>query len=47
MGPIYPYPTLAELHKKAVSGYMAPRLFNDKVRGILKFLFRYRGSAGK
>jgi pyruvate/2-oxoglutarate dehydrogenase complex dihydrolipoamide dehydrogenase (E3) component len=47
MGPIYPYPTLAELHKKAVSGYMGPRLFNDKVRGILRFLFRYRGNAGK
>ena len=47
MSPIFPYPTLSELHKKAVSGYMAPRLFNDKIRGILRFLFRYRGSAGK
>jgi len=46
MSPIYPYPTLAELHKKAVSGYMGPRLFNDRVRGILRFLFRYRGTAG-
>ncbi len=47
MGPVFPYPTLSELHKKAVSGIMAPRLFNDTVRGILRFLFRYRGTAGK
>ncbi len=47
MSPIYPYPTLSELHKKTVSSYMGPRLFNDKVRGILRFLFRYRGNAGK
>jgi pyruvate/2-oxoglutarate dehydrogenase complex dihydrolipoamide dehydrogenase (E3) component len=47
MGPVFPYPTLSELHKKAVSGLMAPRLFNDSVRGILRFLFRYRGTAGK
>ena len=24
MSPIYPYPTLSELHKKTVSGYMGP-----------------------
>lgn len=47
MGPIFPYPTLSELHRKAVSGYMAPRLFNDRVRGILRFLFRYRGDGGQ
>lgn len=47
MSPIFPYPTLSELHRKAVSGHMAPRLFNDRVRGVLRFLFRYRGNAGK
>ena len=47
MGPIYPYPTVGELHRKTISGYMAPKLFNDRVRGILRFLFRYRGDAGK
>ncbi len=43
MGPIYPYPSLGEVHKKAVSGFMAPRLFNKRTRRILRFLFRYRG----
>ncbi|MFW5685448.1 MAG: dihydrolipoyl dehydrogenase family protein [Spirochaetota bacterium] len=47
MSPIYPYPTLAELHKKSVSGYMTPRLFNDTVRGLLRLFFRYRGDAGQ
>ena len=47
MGPIYPYPTFGELHRRTISGYMAPRLFNDRIRGILRFLFRYRGNAGK
>ena len=47
MGPIFPYPILGELHKKAVSATMAPRLFNDRVRSVLRFLFRYRGTAGK
>ena len=44
MAPIFPYPTLSELHRKAVSAYLAPRLFNDKVRGVLRLLFRYRGA---
>ncbi len=47
MGPIYPYPTLGELHRTTISGYMAPRLFNDRIRGILRFLFRYRGDGGQ
>jgi pyruvate/2-oxoglutarate dehydrogenase complex dihydrolipoamide dehydrogenase (E3) component len=47
MGPIYPYPTLGELHRRTISNYMAPRLFNDRIRGILRFLFRYRGQAGE
>jgi pyruvate/2-oxoglutarate dehydrogenase complex dihydrolipoamide dehydrogenase (E3) component len=47
MAPVFPYPTLSELHKKAVSTHMAPRLFNDRIRGILRLLFRYRGTAGK
>ncbi len=44
MGPIYPYPTVLESYKKAVGGSLAPRLFNDRVRSILRFLHRYRGS---
>ncbi|NBF41629.1 MAG: FAD-dependent oxidoreductase [Spirochaetes bacterium] len=43
MSPIYPYPTLGEIHKKTASSYMAPKLFNTRVRKILHALFRYRG----
>jgi pyruvate/2-oxoglutarate dehydrogenase complex dihydrolipoamide dehydrogenase (E3) component len=43
MSPIYPYPTLGEIHKKAASGYMAPKLINTRVRKILRTIFRYRG----
>ena len=47
MGPIYPYPTMGEIHRKTMSNYMAPKLFNDKIRGILRFLFRHRGTGGE
>ncbi|MFO8063777.1 MAG: FAD-dependent oxidoreductase [Spirochaetia bacterium] len=43
MSPIYPYPTLGEIHKKSASSYMAPKLFNTRVRKILRTVFRYRG----
>ncbi len=43
MAPIFPYPSLGEVHKKAVSGFMAPKLFNKRVRKILRFLHGYRG----
>lgn len=42
-GAIHPYPTLGEINKKVVGDMFAPKLFNDKVRGILRLLFRYRG----
>ncbi len=47
MSPIFPYPNMSELHKKSISSYMAPKLFNDRVRGILRFLFGYRGDGGE
>ncbi len=39
-----PYPTMGEVWGKAISGHLAPRLFNPRVRGILRTLFRYRGA---
>lgn len=47
MRPMFPYPTLSELTRKTMSSYMAPRLFNDRIRGMLRFLFRYRGDGGE
>ncbi len=43
MKPMYPYPTMAEIHKRAAGNYLSPRLFNPRVRSILKAIFRYRG----
>jgi pyruvate/2-oxoglutarate dehydrogenase complex dihydrolipoamide dehydrogenase (E3) component len=47
MSPIFPYPNMSEVHKKTISAYRAPKLFNDKVRGVLKFLFGHRGDGGE
>jgi pyruvate/2-oxoglutarate dehydrogenase complex dihydrolipoamide dehydrogenase (E3) component len=46
MSPIYPYPTLGEIHKKAASGYMAPKLFNTRVRKLLRALTLGRSHRG-
>ena len=43
-GAIHPYPTLAEINKKVVGAIYSERIFSDKVRKALKFLFHYRGS---
>ncbi len=44
MKPIYPYPTMAEIHKRAAGNYLSPKLFNPRVRKLLKIIFRFRGS---
>ena len=46
MTPIYPYPTMGEIYKSSVGTYLAPKLFNNTIRGILRLLHGYRGSAG-
>lgn len=43
MSPIYPYPTLGEIHRKVAGNYYGPKLFNKKIRKVLRFLFHYRG----
>jgi pyruvate/2-oxoglutarate dehydrogenase complex dihydrolipoamide dehydrogenase (E3) component len=43
MGPVFPYPTFGEVYKKAVGAYAGPKLFNPRVRKILKGLYGYRG----
>ena len=44
LGPVYPYPTVSEVYKSAAGAVLGPALFNNRVRSILKVLFRYRGS---
>ncbi|MFW5499145.1 MULTISPECIES: dihydrolipoyl dehydrogenase family protein [unclassified Maridesulfovibrio] len=42
-GAIHPYPTLAEMNKKVAGKLLGEKIFSDRVRSILKFLFSYRG----
>lgn len=41
---ILPYPTMSEAYPRAVSSVLGPKLFNPKVRAVLRALFRYRGT---
>jgi pyruvate/2-oxoglutarate dehydrogenase complex dihydrolipoamide dehydrogenase (E3) component len=41
--PMFPYPVLGEIQKKASGGYLGKKIFNPKIRGILKRIFGYRG----
>ncbi len=41
---MFPYPIRSEIYKKLSSKYLHPYLFNNRVRGILRFFFRYRGT---
>ncbi|TVR57444.1 MAG: FAD-binding protein [Spirochaetaceae bacterium] len=40
---ITPYPTMGEVYSRVVSTQLAPKLFNNRARSILRLLFRYRG----
>ena len=40
---IHAYPTLSEINKTASGNYLAPKLFNDSVRRMLKVLFNLQG----
>ena len=44
-GATHPYPTLGEINKRVAGSIFAPKLFSDKVRSALKFIFRYQGSS--
>jgi pyruvate/2-oxoglutarate dehydrogenase complex dihydrolipoamide dehydrogenase (E3) component len=44
-GSIHAYPTLAEISKKAAGSYYSEKLFGDRTRKILRFLFGLKGRA--
>jgi len=44
-GAVHPYPTLAEINKRVVGNYFSGRIFSDKVKKTLKFLFNFKGRA--
>ena len=44
-GAIHAYPTLAEISKKAAGSYFSEKLFSDRTKKILRFLFDLKGRA--
>jgi pyruvate/2-oxoglutarate dehydrogenase complex dihydrolipoamide dehydrogenase (E3) component len=44
-GAIHVYPTLSEISKRAAGSYYAEKLFSDRTKGVLKFLFHLKGRA--
>ncbi len=43
MSVVIPYPTLIEAYRHAAAKHLAPKLFNPRIRGLLRFFRRYRG----
>jgi len=46
-GAIHPYPTLTEINKRVVGSTFTEKIFSNRVRKILKFLFNFKGPASK
>ncbi len=44
-GAMHVYPTLAEISRKAAGAYFSEKLFSDRTRRILRFLFDLKGRA--
>ena len=44
-GAIHAYPTLAEISKKAAGAYYSEKLFSDRTKKVLRFLFDLKGRA--
>jgi pyruvate/2-oxoglutarate dehydrogenase complex dihydrolipoamide dehydrogenase (E3) component len=40
-GMIAPYPTLAEIGKRAAGNFFAPKLFSERTRRLVRFLARF------
>lgn len=44
-GAVHLYPTLSEISKRAAGRSFSEKLFGEKTKGILKFLFHFKGRA--
>lgn len=42
---VHPYPTVVEINKRVAGKVLSPKLFSDKVRKTLGFIFDYKGRA--
>jgi len=44
-GAVHPYPTLGEINRKVVGTFFSGKIFSDKVKKTLKYLFNFKGRA--
>jgi pyruvate/2-oxoglutarate dehydrogenase complex dihydrolipoamide dehydrogenase (E3) component len=42
---IHPYPTIAEINKRVAGNFFSEKIFSDRVRKGLKFIFQFKGRA--
>ena len=42
---IHPYPTLGEINKRVAGNFFSEKIFSDRVRKGLKFIFQFKGRA--
>ena len=42
---VHPYPTIGEINKKVAGSIFSPKIFSDKVKKTLKFIFQLKGRA--
>ncbi len=42
---IHPYPTVSEINKRVAGKVLSSKLFSEKVRKTLGFIFDYKGRA--
>jgi hypothetical protein len=42
---VHPYPTVAEINKRVAGNVFSEKIFSEKVRKGLKFIFQFKGRA--
>jgi pyruvate/2-oxoglutarate dehydrogenase complex dihydrolipoamide dehydrogenase (E3) component len=42
---VHPYPTLGEINKRVVGNFFSGKIFSEKVKKTLRFLFSFKGRA--
>jgi pyruvate/2-oxoglutarate dehydrogenase complex dihydrolipoamide dehydrogenase (E3) component len=42
---VHPYPTIAEINKRVAGNFLSEKIFSEKVRKGLKFIFQFKGRA--
>lgn len=42
---VHPYPTLGEINKRVAGDFLSTKIFSDRVKSILTFVFGLKGRA--